>query len=101
SCKMELRWISGHSEVEGNEKADELAKEAAQGKSSPLEELPLLLRKTLPVSASAEKQAYVSEIKTMWAQQWELSPRCTRMEQLDKEFPFTKFHKIQNSYTRA
>ncbi|KAF8954627.1 hypothetical protein BDZ97DRAFT_1598392, partial [Flammula alnicola] len=101
SCKMELRWISAHSEVEGNEKADELAKEAAQGESSPIEDLPSILRKTLPASASAEKQAYVSEIKAMWAQQWELSPRRIRMEQMDKEFPFTKFRKSQNSFTRA
>ena len=43
--QLNLRWISGHSNVlTGNERADELAKQAAQEHSSPTPDLPSLLR---------------------------------------------------------
>jgi ribonuclease HI len=48
-CKLTLKWISGHSKVDGNEKADELAKQAADHKSSRIEHLPPKMRKTMPV----------------------------------------------------
>jgi ribonuclease HI len=65
-----LKWISGHSEVKGNERADELAKSATQGLSSPPMDLPPLLHQPLPHSATAEKQAYTSEINLMRLDQW-------------------------------
>jgi ribonuclease HI len=101
SKSLQINWISGHSKVQGNERADELAKLAAQGQSSPATDLPPLLRHRLPLSAAAEKQAYAAEINTMWNEQWQSSPRRMRMEQIDKAFPFKKFRKIQNDLTRA
>jgi ribonuclease HI len=94
-------WISGHSEVQGNKEADDLAKRAAQGQSSPPLDLPLLLRRPLPHSADAEKQLYTQEIKTMWSEQWNDSPRRARMERIDKSFPFALFRKILHNLSRA
>jgi len=98
---LQINWISSHSEVTGNEKADELAKQAALGQSSPPQELPPILRQPLPLSTTAEKQAYVKELDSMWQEQWQDSPRRPRMELIDKSFPFNKFRKMQNDLTRA
>ncbi|KIJ04479.1 hypothetical protein PAXINDRAFT_30105, partial [Paxillus involutus ATCC 200175] len=71
-CKkkdISICWISGHDGVEGNEKADEEAKKAAEGTrhSSPARRLPTFLRRgALPLSASALKQ----EQKTASNERW-------------------------------
>jgi ribonuclease HI len=54
--QLRVKWISAHSDVIGNERADEEAKQAAQGMSSPAHLLPPLLRCHLPHSATALKQ---------------------------------------------
>jgi len=98
---LEINWISGHSEVHGNVKADDLASLAAQGQSSPAVDLPPILQKPLPFSADAEKWAYNREIKAMWTEQWRESPRRAQMELIDKSFPFTSFRNILHSLSRA
>ena len=98
--QLNLRWISGHSNVlTGNERADELAKQAAQEHSSPTPDLPSLLRQPLPRSASADKQSYQEELIGMWREQWQYSPRCARIEVFDKQFPSKTFSKLQNTLT--
>ena len=57
-CKLTVRWISSHSKVRGNEAADRLAKEAAQGCVSRQADLPHLFRSPLPISASTSKQEF-------------------------------------------
>ena len=90
---LKVIWISGHSEVQGNKEADNLVKRAMQGQSSPPLDLPLLLCRPQPHSTDAEKQLYTQEIKTMWSEQWNDSPRCTHLEHIDKSFP------LERSYT--
>jgi ribonuclease HI len=98
---LKILWIPGHSKVSGNKEADNLAKRAAQGQSSPSADLPPLLHKPLPYSADAEKQLYTREVKMMWAEQWSSSPRHVRMARIDKSFPFTKFRMILHGLSRA
>ena len=43
TVKFVLKWVAAHKGVAGNERVDEEAKKAAQGESSPLEELPPIL----------------------------------------------------------
>jgi ribonuclease HI len=99
-CNLTIRWISSHSEVRGNEAADKLAKEAAQGRSSRQTDLPHLFRSPLPVSASATKQAYNAKLNKMWAKIWTNSPRKDRFTQTDPDFPFNSFRKRLFMLTR-
>lgn len=99
--ELSLRWISGHTEVMGNEEADKLAKDAAQGESSPHDQLPPLLRRPLPYSATARKQVYTTKINNMWVDLWSTSPRKERMDRIDPDFPFKKFTQIQYKLSKA
>ena len=66
SHRIKLRWIAAHKDVKGNEKADEEAKRAASGESSPLEHLPHLLRDPLPLSVGMAKHKYLIKLREEW-----------------------------------
>lgn len=100
ACHLGLHWISSHSKVKGNEKADELAKEAANGTSSARINLPHILRNPLPTSASAMKQEYHSKLRDKWEKYWEESDRSQRVALIDDEFPFNSFRKRTHLLTR-
>ena len=93
ACVLSMHWISGHSKVRGNEKVDELAKEAASGRSSARVNLPQTLREPLPTSASATKQTFHNKMKSKWDIIWEKSDRSRRMADIDDEFPFNDFRR--------
>ena len=64
SLRLELAWIKGHSEAQGNSKADEEAKAAAEGNISQAQDLPeIFWVKAHPVSSSAMWQAQAAELK--------------------------------------
>jgi ribonuclease HI len=100
ACFLSIHWISSHSKVRGNEKVDELAKEAASGRSSAMVKLPHILRAPLPASASATKQAYHKRLKTKWDNIWEDSDRSTRINEIDENFPFNGFRKRTYTLSR-
>jgi len=91
ACYLSIYWISSHSKVKGNEKVDELAKEAAEGRSSARARLPHILRSPLPVSTSAIKQSFHSKIKDKWKDLWADSDRRQRVDPIDDNFPFNSF----------
>ncbi|KAF8510345.1 hypothetical protein BU17DRAFT_31833, partial [Hysterangium stoloniferum] len=51
-----LIWAPGHKGVKGSERADVMAKKAAEGQSNDKQFLPKSLRRRLPASASALKK---------------------------------------------
>jgi ribonuclease HI len=94
-----VKWISSHSGVPGSEKADKLAKEAAEGRASRRTDLPRILRGPLPTSASVTKQHYFEHLKKAWKENWTQSPRKDRMERLDDSFPFAKYRERPDKLT--
>jgi ribonuclease HI len=98
--RIKLRWIAAHKDVKGNEKADEEAKKAAAGNSSPVEHLPHVLRKPLPPSIGVVKHQFLVRLREEWAAAWSRSPRKARVEKLDENFPFDKHRKLIEQLTR-
>ena len=100
TCRLSVHWISSRSKVQGNEKADELAKEAASGLSSTRDSLPHILRSPIPDSASARKQAYHDKLMEKWEEMWEVSRRSQRISNIDDNFPFNSYRKRAYMLTR-
>ena len=84
-----------------NEAADKLAKAASQGRSSRREDLPHLLKSSMPVSVSAAKQEFQAQLNRKWVRMWSDSPRKARFSRIDPEFPFNKFRKKLFKLTRS
>ena len=80
--KLTLRWTPGHEGIEGSERADEEAKHPAKGLSSPTSELPQVLRRRLPASASSLRRNFKAHLKTLAAARCKASARGQRMEDL-------------------
>lgn len=100
--KMEMRWISGHDEVEENEDVDKQAKMAAGGDSSPVSQLPrFLTEKKLPGSVAACKQTFAETIKRKWEARWKESPRYAKMAKIDPKLPSPAFSKATAALSRA
>ncbi|OBZ78310.1 hypothetical protein A0H81_02657 [Grifola frondosa] len=69
-AKVTIRWVPGHMDLEGNETADLKVKCAARGDTSPIEDLPDILRDGLPRSATKMRQVFLTDLqgkaKTAW-----------------------------------
>jgi len=99
-CKLTIMWISGHSEVMGNEKADELAKQATEHRSSRLATLPPDIRRGIPISISAAKEELHQQLLRDWEEQWNNSPRRERFIKLEDSVPLQRYRKLQDRLTR-
>ena len=95
-----FRWISAHSGVPGNEKADAEAKKAATGRSSRAELLPPFLRKALPRSATTTKRLHREAVMVEWKTRRGGSTRIERMNRIDPDFSPSGFQKLIKSLNR-
>jgi hypothetical protein len=74
NLRISLKWILGHKDVEGNEKADEEAKKAITEGSSAEHYLPEYLHQPLPRSKSALIQNHNNNLKLEAQKIWQKSP---------------------------
>jgi ribonuclease HI len=101
TSKLTVAWVPGHVRIEGNEAVDAEAKKAAEGHSSELKKLPpFLRRKSLPVSVSANKQAYLASLKNTWTNEWRQSVRGLKLLRIDISTPSRKFLTLSASLKR-
>jgi ribonuclease HI len=91
---LQIHWVPGHCDFEPNERADEEAKKAARGDSSDTKSLPASLRKCLPLSISALRQAHNAKILKRWKRRWKLSPRHSTHKAIDSSAPSKKYLRL-------
>ena len=97
SINITIHWIPSHLDVEGNEEADEQAKHAANGDTSPIHRLPTELQIALPDSISTIKQATIKAIKTDATCVLQESPQWQKLRQVDPTMPSNHYQKMADS----
>ncbi|KAJ8582387.1 hypothetical protein M405DRAFT_750339, partial [Rhizopogon salebrosus TDB-379] len=80
-----VRWVSGLSDVHGNEEVDKHAKLAAESRqdNSSITKLHFLRFSAFPLSISALKEVHRKATHIRWAHSWQKSPRYARMNRID------------------
>jgi hypothetical protein len=85
--------MAGHEGIQGNEMANEEAKEAACRYSSEKPLLPPYLRKHILINPPAIKRAHHKKLKNTWTEAWKASERGQRDGKIDSTSPSKKFLK--------
>ncbi|KAH7322216.1 hypothetical protein B0J17DRAFT_545273, partial [Rhizoctonia solani] len=101
--KLETRWISGYKRVEGNERAYEAAKLAANLGSDTYFSLPESPKKTVPVNPTAAKRTPMAKMDEEWKEWLDEeghAGRTRRMREIDDNYPSMHFRKAADTLTR-
>ena len=100
TAKLLIQWIPGHMGIEGKELVDTEAKRAAAGDTSPLHTLPAMLRKPLPISASAARRTLDETNIHAAAAHLAGLKRYPRLRSIDASVPSSQFRKLTANLTR-
>ncbi|KAK7021660.1 hypothetical protein R3P38DRAFT_2780859 [Favolaschia claudopus] len=94
TLRIRLRWVPAHVGIAGNELVDALAKEAAQGASTPLKSRIKLFESRLPTSRAAVIADGAKVFAKRWIEEWKTSPRYTRIASFDSPNPSNAISRI-------
>jgi ribonuclease HI len=89
--RIDTRWIPGHEGVEGNKKADEVARQAVEEGGSPKKDLPKHLQDRIPVNPTAAKCTFKARMEKTWKDKMKDMPRKEQLEKLDPTYPSHDF----------
>jgi ribonuclease HI len=92
--RIKMTWTPGHVGINGNERADEEAKKAAGGEHSAASNLPLLLRKPLPISRSATRKSYKAKTKKILESRLQRSKQMEKIHNVDPLFNPARYEKM-------
>lgn len=98
---LQIHWVPGHKGFKPNERADEVAKLAAQGQLSAPALLPRYLHsKSLPASISALRQDHATRLQKRWSRRWKTSPRYKSTRSIDKLLPSKNYLQLTQDFSR-
>ncbi|KAF8594205.1 hypothetical protein BDV93DRAFT_415987, partial [Ceratobasidium sp. AG-I] len=107
--EIKTRWIPGHVDVAGNEKADRAAKTAAtgeregrlgEGDKGTEADLPTHLEKGISINPTAAKRTYKANLWKTWRDRLEGTERTVRMQKVDDSYLSLDFFKRAGELTR-
>lgn len=98
--QLVIRWVPGHEGIEGNERADTEAKEAARNRGSREEDVLTELQGTLPVSKVAENLQQHNELHKKAKRDFTTSLRAHNTLKIHPSMPSLAYYKMTREKSR-